>query len=242
MKKVFIMGATSGIGLHLALIYIAKGYIVGVSGRRETELKALKEVAPNRVFYQCIDITKDDAVCNADILLDKMGGMDIYIHCSGIGYRNVEMDKRLELDTTLVNCFGFTKMVDWALSYFENRRCGHIAAISSIAGTKGLGPAPSYSASKSYQQRYLQSISQRENILKTGITVTDIRPGFVNTELLKNADYPMVMDVEKVAFKIFEAINKRRRIETIDFRYKVLVLLWKMIPRAIYERLPLRMS
>lgn len=241
MKKVLIMGATSGIGLHLALIYIAKGYVVGVAGRRVVELLSLKAVAPDRVYYKSIDITNENAIDNAQLLLDEMGGMDIYIHCSGIGYKNTELNTTLELDTTFVNCIGFTRMIDWATLYFEKQSYGHIVAISSVAGTKGLGPAPSYSASKSYQQRYLQSIKQREIILKNNITVTDIRPGFVNTELLKNDDYPMIMDVEDVAFKIVSAIGKRRRIKTIDFKYRILVSLWKLIPDPIYERLPLKM-
>lgn len=242
MKKVFIMGATSGIGLHLALIYIAKGYIVGVAGRRESALKALKQVSPNTVFYKCIDITKEDAVSQAQSLVDSMGGMDIYFHSSGIGYQNVNLLEQLELDTVSVNCFGFTKMIDWATLYFERQNYGQLVAISSIAGTKGLGPAPSYSASKSYQQKYLQAISQRQKILGNEVYVTDIRPGFVDTDLLKDAKYPMIMDVESVAFQIFESVEKKKRVKTIDFRYRLLVMLWRFIPDAIYERLPLNMS
>lgn len=240
MRKIFIMGASSGIGLELALIYIAKGYIVGIAARRKEELEAIKKVAPDRVFIKDIDITKDNATYLARELVDEMQGMDIYFHSSGIGYSNKSLDCEFELNTLSVNCLGFTRMLDWAMLYFEHQGYGHIGAISSVAGTKGLGAAPAYSASKAYQQTYLQALAQRANNLRKYIFITDIRPGFVDTPFLKKDKYPMMMTAQKVGFEIEKALRERKRVKTIDHRYRVLVFVWKMIPNNLYERLPIQ--
>lgn len=242
MKKVVIVGASSGIGLELALIYIAKGWTVGVVARRQNELNALKHISPDRVFTKKIDITQDESVTLLEELVCDMGGMDIYIHCSGVMYLNSELNKDLEESTVKVNCKGFTIMIDWVMSYFESISSGHIVAISSIAGTRGLAPAPAYSASKSYQQVYLQALAQKVNIENKNIVITDIRPGFVETPLLKNQKYPMMMNVSEVAFEILKSIEKKRRICTIDYRYKLLVLLWRALPSFIYEKIPLKVK
>lgn len=240
MKKIMIMGASSGIGLEMALLYIAEGNIVGVSARRKDELEALKSIAPDRVFCKQIDVLDEEAPCKANELIEEMGGMDLYFHSSGIGFANDTLDSKLEIDTVKVNTLGFTNMIDWAMNYFESKGKGHIVAISSVAGTRGLAPAPAYSASKSYQQKYLEALSQRRYTKGLDICITDIRPGFVDTPLLKQQKYPMLMQVKDVALSIHRAIKAKKRVKTIDFRYNLLVKAWKLLPSCIYERLPLK--
>ena len=71
------------------------------------------------------------------------------------------------------------------------------------------------------------------------IKFTDIRPGFVATSLLNDGKhYPLLMDAKTVARKIVSAIERRRRVEIIDWRYKILVFFWRMIPRQMWKRLP----
>ena len=84
-KKVIIIGATSGIGREVALVYIAQGWTVGVAGRREAELESLRAMAPEQVFTQVLDVTKDDAAEHLQTLIDKVGGMDLFLLSSGIG-------------------------------------------------------------------------------------------------------------------------------------------------------------
>ena len=160
MKRAVIMGATSGMGMAVSRILAEKGWRLGIAGRREEKLKELQALFPDRISYQVIDIEKDDAPVNLQVLIEKIGGMDLYFHGSGVGWHNEELDLSTELKTVSTNALGFTRMVDSAWHYFCQRGGGHIAVISSIAGVKGLGPAPSYSATKGFDNTYIQALAQ----------------------------------------------------------------------------------
>ena len=166
-----------------------------------------------------------------------MGGMDLYIHSSGIGYKNMALDGRIERETVITNALGFTQMVDAAFDWFKERGGGHIAFISSVAGTKGLGAAPSYSATKRYQWIYAQALAQLSSMERYNISFTDIRPGFVATGFLGSSKYPLLLEKHYVAQKIVKAILARKRSVIIDYKYKILCLFWRMIPNWLWERL-----
>ena len=241
MKKIIIIGAASGIGYQVALEYIKAGWQVGVAARRKEPLEKLKEKYPDQVEYEIIDITTSHAPSSLLSLIDKIGGMDVYFHCSGIGHQNRAVDVKVELDTIQTNVLGFTQMVDTAFNYFKrNKQAGHSAIVSSIAGTKGLGVSPSYSATKRYNNIYIDCLDQLARMQKLDISFTDIRPGFVTTALLDDGQkYPMQMTVEYAAKKIFNAVIKRKRVAIIDWKYAVLVFFWQLIPRWLWVRLPI---
>ena len=241
MKKIIIVGASSGIGKQVALNFIADGWKVGVAARREEALKELKLQIPAQVEYEVIDITSADATSRLNALIDKLGGMDIYFHCSGVGHQNTKIDIKVEVDTVRTNALGFTQMSVAAYNYFkDNKKQGQIAVVSSIAGTKGLGVSPSYIATKRYSYIYLDCLEQLSRMQNVNITFTDIRPGFVTTALLDDGQkYPMQMSVEYAAKKIFKAVKRRKRVAVIDWKYSILVLFWKLIPRWLWVRLPI---
>ena len=143
-KKAIVMGATSGIGMRVAVELAERGWAVGIAGRRQNLLDETAAKHPNIIATQCIDITADDAAHELMALVEKMGGMDLYFHSSGIGYQNPSLDVQKELSTLQTNVVGFSRMLIAAFEYFcrHPEHTGHIAAISSIAGTKGLGAAP----------------------------------------------------------------------------------------------------
>lgn len=143
--------------------------------------------------------------------------------------------------TLETNGTGFTRMVTTAFHYFRKQGKGHIAVISSIAGTKGLGVAPSYSATKRFQNTYIDALEQLAHMQKMDITFTDIRPGFVATAILNDhKHYPLLMHPEKVANSIVEGLYRRKRILVIDWKFCILVFFWKLIPSYIWKRLPIR--
>ena len=242
MKKIIRVGASSGIGKQVALNYLADGWRVGVAARREEPLKDLKLQFPDKVEYEVIDINADDAHQSLYKLIEKLGGMDVYFHCSGVGHQNIKIDIQVEVDTVRTNAMGFTRMVDAAYNYFkDNNKKGQIAVVSSIAGTKGLGVSPSYSATKRYNYIYIDCMEQLARMQKVDVSFTDIRPGFVTTALLDDGQkYPMQMTVEYASRKIVQAVNKRKRIAIIDWKYSILVSFWKLIPHWIWVRLPIR--
>lgn len=237
-KKAIIVGASSGIGREVAQLLIADGWLLGIAARREEPLLELKAMAPERVEVQAIDITKSDANEQLMSLIGRLGGIDLYFHASGIGKQNRELDTEIELRTMETNAVGFTRMINTAFRYFAEQGKGHIAAITSIAGTKGLGPAPAYSATKALQATYLQALEQQAHQRGLNIRITDIRPGFVDTALLNdNFKYPMLMQPETVAQDIVRNIYRKRHIRIIDWRYRILTFIWQLIPNWIWRKI-----
>ncbi|RHJ87662.1 SDR family oxidoreductase [Parabacteroides sp. AM08-6] len=239
VQRIIIIGATSGIGYEIARIYQQKGWKVGIAGRRFEKLKELAAQAPEQTEARQIDITRPNSTEELQTLIEQTGGMDIFLLCSGIGSQNRELNPATELSTIETNALGFTRMVTAAYHYFAKQGRGHLAVISSIAGTKGLGAAPSYSATKRFQNTYIDAIAQLAKMEKHSITFTDIRPGFVKTDLLKNDHYPLLMSPDYVARKIVQALTRKKRRVIIDWRYAILVFFWKMIPPYLWERLPI---
>lgn len=231
-KRAIVIGASSGIGMEVAKLLIAQGWTVGVAARRVELLQDMGAAAVER-----IDVTTEEATAALQRLIGKTGGMDLFFYASGIGKQNRTLKEDIELATVETNGMGFTRMIGEAYRYFAHHGGGHIAAITSIAGTKGLGPAPSYSATKAMQNVYLQALEQQAMSRGLNIRFTDIRPGFVDTALL-NGDfrYPMMLQPAAVAKEIVYAINHQQHIRIIDWRYRLLTALWRRIPRWLWRR------
>ena len=258
-KKAIVMGATSGIGMEVAKLLAAKGWQVGIAGRRierlqtlisdnKTTLQSGGTISDNKatpqggiICYQQIDVTSAEAPSLLLELIDKLGGMDLYFHSSGIGWQNNSLDIEKELKTVETNGLGFTRMVDTAFNWFathhQNNSKARIACITSIAGTKGLGAAPAYSATKRFQNHYLECLSQQARMRHLPIAITDIRPGFVKTDLIAGSSYPLQLKPEDVAKHIVSAIENGEEVKVIDWRYDILVFLWRLIPRWLWTRL-----
>jgi short-subunit dehydrogenase len=241
MKRAIIVGATSGIGRAVALELLKDGWILGIAGRRKEELTALEAMAPDRIFIQTLDITEANAPELLMQLISQTGGMDLYFHSSGVGKQNRTLNPEIEIPVFETNVTGFGRMVIAAFQYFKKQKQGHLAVISSIAGTKGLGSAPAYSATKRFQHTYMEALSQLACMEQLNIYFTDIRPGFVKTALLNDATrYPMMMEPEHVAKYIVKALIHRKKVVVIDWRYTVLVFFWQMIPRWLWIRLKIQ--
>ena len=184
MKRAIVIGASSGIGRQVAQLLIQDGWHVGMAARRIDILKKLQQIAPDRVYIKQIDVNQPTASAQLLELISELGGLNLYFHAAGIGYQNRDLDEDKELRTVETNALGFARMVGAAFRYFGSHAGGHIAVVSSIAGTKGLGPAPAYSATKALQNTYLQALEQLSHQRHLHIRFTDIRPGFVDTPLL----------------------------------------------------------
>ena len=241
MQKVIIIGASSGLGKEVAKLLIADGYTLGLAARRTQPLEELKALAPERVMVHAIDVTSDDAPQELEHLIDMVGGIDLFVYTAGVGFQNMELEPDIELNTVNTNALGFTRMIGAAYRYMAEHGGGHIAAISSIAGTKGLGAAPSYSATKAMQNTYLQALEQQAHMRNLNITFTDLRPGFVATPLLgDNPQYPMLLKTERVAKEIVTAIKHHRHVWVIDWRWRIATALWRRIPRCLWRHLKVK--
>lgn len=242
MKRAIIIGASSGMGREVARILLAEGWRIGVAARRTAPLRELEIANPKQVVSADIDVNDEEAPAKLLSLIERLGGIDLYFHAAGVGWQNPQLDLTVELDTVRTNGMGFTRLVDTAFGYMATHGGGHIAVISSIAGTKGLGPAPAYSATKAFQNTYIQALEQLANARRLPIRFTDIRPGFVDTPLLAGGHYPMLMSSTAVARQIVHAVNRRRHVRVIDWRYRVLVFFWRLIPNVVWRQLALTRS
>lgn len=235
MSKAIVVGASSGIGLEVARLLIQRGWTVGVAARRVDLLNTI-----GAADVEMIDVTSANADSGLMALVERMGGMDLFFYASGIGKQNRELQADIELATLQTNGVGFTRMVGAAYRYFAQQGRGHIACITSIAGTKGLGPAPAYSATKAMQNVYLQALEQQAHARGLAIKFTDIRPGFVDTALLAGTfHYPMMLKPQAVARDIVNSIERGRHIRVIDWRYRILTALWRRIPRVLWRHIKL---
>ncbi len=238
MKRAIIIGASSGIGFEVSHLLLESGWRLGLCARREDKLKEIKALNPNRVEVLALDVTIEESTEKLIELVKHIGGVDLFFYSAGWGSHNLELEKEIELSTIDLNVRAFTRMIDTVFNLMRENGGGHIVAVSSIAGTKGLGCAASYSATKAFQAVYLQALEQLSLMRGLNIRITDIRPGFVDTSLLSDGGkYPMVMSVDKVAKKILKAINKKKHVQIIDWRYKVLVAFWRLVPNFIWRHL-----
>ena len=243
MKQIAIIGASSGIGLKVAEEFAAMGWHVAAAARRKEPLKQLKERFPDNVVYETIDVTADDAVERFYRLIERNNGIDIVLIASGTGFTNPTLELSKEVTTLNTNVVGFARIASAAYRYFastRNNAPGRIAAITSVAGTKGIGVAAAYSASKRFQRTYLDALEQLANRRGDNIRFTDIRPGFIRTPLRDpEKDYPLIMSEEYAVPMIVHAILSGKRVATIDWRWRVINALWSTIPTRAWVKMPI---
>lgn len=233
------MGASSGIGRELARRLMAEGWQVGVAARRMERLDQIRVEGYDAPHRACIDINSDGADERLRLLIEEMGGVDLYVHVSGVGWQNMELEAERELQTVSTNALGFTRMVGEAYRWMAEHGGGQIAVVSSIAGTQGLGPAPAYSATKRFQSTYIQALEQQAYSRGLRIRFTELRPGFVDTDLIQGASFPMTMRVDDVAEEMLWAIGSRQHLRIIDWRWRIVTALWRSIPRWMWRHLRL---
>lgn len=239
-KKAIIIGASSGIGRALALLYAGRGYKVGITGRRAHLLHELRNSNPSAFIVKCFDIDDTASVYeNLNQLVAELDGVSVVILSSGTGKRNPELNPEYEIETIKTNVAGFTVVSTWAYNFFEKQGYGNFAAISSIAGLRGFALSPSYSSSKGYQMRYLESLRQKARNSGKNIFVTDIRAGFVDTAMGQGEGAFWKSSPEVAAEQIFKAICRRKGIVYVTGRWFFVALLMRLVPNFIFEQLKL---
>lgn len=238
MKKIIIIGATSGIGRGLAELYAQEDCLIGIVGRRENLLKEICTLDKNKLFYQACDITHTEITISClEAFVNKIGGMDLLIICAGTGELNPNLSYLLEEPTIRTNVIGFTSIADWGFRYFEQQKGGHLVTISSVGGIRGSGIAPAYNASKAYQINYMEGLRQKATKSPYPIYTTDIRPGFVDTAMAKGDGLFWVTPVEKAVKQIKKAISRKKKIAYISERWRYVATLFRILPSAIYCRM-----
>ena len=236
-KNVIIVGASSGIGEALALEFAKQGYRIGITARRGEKLHAIKTKAPPALHILESDVTKEQAIADLERLVETLGGLDLFVFSAGVGYLNNALEYGLENKTNQLNVVAFTKIINWAMHFFQNQGRGHLVNISSVAKHRGSRNAPAYNASKAYQANYLEGLHQKMFSEKRPIFITDIRPGFVDTAMAQGDGLFWVANKAKAARQIYRAIKKKKTVAYITKRWVFIGLLLALLPKAVYKRL-----
>lgn len=236
--KIFITGATSGIGLTLAKDYLKQGHIVGICGRDLSKLPVEFKNLVDLKTYQFSVTDKDDfKVALEDFYNYKKIGLDLMIANAGISSgskaRVPDFEKNKQILET--NIWGTHYAFELALNYFLPIKSGHLVAISSVAGQVGLPGASAYSASKSCITKLCESLAI--DLASDNICVTCIAPGFIDTPLTRKNDHamPFLMTSEKASLLIREAIKKKKNWVVFPMRMKIVITFLEIIPRCFYR-------
>lgn len=238
MSNAIVFGSSSGIGRQLASQLAADHYHVVITGRRLEMLQELKETNVNAFTVRQLDvqqIEKTEVVFNE--IVDQLGTIDLVIHSAGIGYVNPELKWEMEQDTLRTNVLAATKIYDLSFAQFKKQKFGHLVSITSIASLRGNRSAPAYFASKAFQVNYLESLYFKAKEVKGGkIYITDVRPGYVDTQMALGEDIFWMVPLVKASDQIYSAIKRKKRRVYISKRWKLIAWVLKIVPSWVIKK------
>ena len=238
-KKIFISGASSGIGESLAYYYAQRQATIGIAARRLTKLESVarkcKELGGNPIIY-LLDVSDQEKSKTAvEEFIAKTGGIDIVIANAGIGGEDniISGDASAINEILKINILGVTNIVIPFIPAMEKQKSGKIGIISSIASFRGLPDHGGYSSSKA-ALRYLAE-SWDHNLSKNDITITTIFPGWIATEMTAKHEFKMafLMDSDKAAIIIAEAIQNGKGKLILPWQWKFIIPIFRILPNAL---------
>lgn len=249
MKRVFITGASSGIGAALARRYAEQGAILGLVARRREALAGLVASLSSTSGLQAHRIYPLDVRDHAALAMaardfcEATGGIEIVIANAGIsqGTLTEHAEDLVVFDTIIAT--NVTSMVATFTPFIPlmkeqaaagNRDC-RLVGIGSVAGIRGLPGAGAYSASKAAVRSYCESL--RVELRASGIRVVTIAPGYIDTPMTRVNNYPMpfLMPVERFAKRAVAAIDSGTSYRVIPWQMGVIAKLLRLLPNAVYD-------
>jgi len=240
--RYIITGASSGIGEELARQLAAKGYVLGLVARREKRLIRLKEELvdkPGKVFIYPVDLSDEFESAKAYTdLVSAMGGIDGIILNAGVGRDDLKARWDSDAQTIDINVRAFAHGLHWAFARFQEQGIGHIVGMSSIASHLASGHAPVYTASKHFVSNYMTGFRMKANALNLKLDITDIRPGYVVSEMTQDNPHTFWMaSTERAARMMIKGIEKKKKRIYITKRWRLLAELADLVPYFIWNRL-----
>jgi NAD(P)-dependent dehydrogenase (short-subunit alcohol dehydrogenase family) len=239
--RVFVTGASSGIGAALARHYARAGAQLGLLARRAEVLTALAgSLVPAATAVYACDVRDEQALraATADFA-SRFGTPDIVIASAGVSFGTLTAQRednaafRTIMETNLL---GVLHSFQPFLPAMRAARSGKLVGIASVAGFRGLPGAGAYSASKAAAISYLESL--RVELFGSGVEVITICPGYIATPMTAGNPYPMpfLLPVDEAARLIARAIGLGRRFYVLPWQMAWLGRLLRVLPRPLYDR------
>lgn len=233
--RVWVTGASSGIGLAVARHYAAAGHDVIVSARSHDALETVAATLP--AWPLPVDVTDRAAVLEAAARIERdRGPLDLAILNAGTYVATTAREFSTDIAARLmaVNYFGLCHALEALMPAMRARGHGHIAAMSSLAGYCGLPYAGPYSASKSAVMRLCESLAPE--LARDGVRLSVISPGFVRTPLTDRNDFPMpwLVEVDDAARRIAQGLATGRFEVRFPRRLAWTMRLLSLLPAPVY--------
>lgn len=241
--RAIVIGASSGIGAALVRKLVSEGYVVAALARRAEQLQAVCAAANEQATGQAIpyvhDVTDYETIpILFQQITQEIGGLDVMAYVAGLQLPVGLHEYNFSKDEAMVkvNLLGAIAWLNEAAQRFERMGAGHIIGVSSIAGDRGRIGAPVYNASKAGLNTYLEAL--RNRLTRLGVTVTTIKPGFVETAMLENAPKTFwVISPDEAAQQIFRALRWRLQTVYVPLRWMLVGLALHHIPSVLFRRL-----
>ena len=247
--KVFITGASSGIGRALATHYAHQGATLGLVARRGEQLvilaDALRDHGAAQVACYPLDVTDAAALHRAaETFVDQHGAPDIVIANAGVSTGTLtECAEDLAVIRRVfeINVFGmvntFAPFIASMRQVAQAGRAGRLVGIASVAGIRGLPGAEAYSASKAATIAYLESL--RLEMRASGIPVVTIAPGYIATPMTAINPYrmPFLLPADEAARRIARAIERGVSYAVVPWQMGVVAKCLRLLPNWLYDRL-----
>ncbi len=216
---------------------IALLYLWAITGRRLGLLEEVKSQYPDNIVVSAFDVTTDNNQVQIQSLIEKLNGLDLLIYNAGYGDPSENLIPQTEEQTTLTNVNGFVQIVTYAFNYFVRQGHRHITLTSSLNALRGNSRTPAYSASKAYMSNYAEGLTIKAYKLKKDIAITDIKPGFIDTQMAKGNKKIWVAPVYKAARQIIKAVEKKKRVVYITGRWWLVTQIIRWLPFSIYKHI-----
>jgi short-subunit dehydrogenase len=236
-RSAIIIGASSGIGLELTYLLAYRDFCLGIAARREPLLRETAAMLPQVSCVQPMDISQPtEALPRFEAMLQKLAPVDFVFVNSGTGHLNPDLRWELEDETIRTNALGFAALASRAMTFFQEQGHGHLVGITSVAAVRSSGGAPAYGPTKAFASHYLEALRLRARRSGLPIFVTEIRPGFVDTAMMKTDRPFWVATPALAAHQIMSAVNARKPLAYITRRWRLMAWLMRLLPEALYAK------
>ena len=235
-KKVWITGASSGIGKALAKKFATEGWKVAASARRKEILDEMSN--HENIFSYPLDVTNQDQIKTSfEKIIEDFEGLDLCVFSSGTYDPKLEQEINVKQNKFVMetNFFGVLYCINAVENYFKNKKAGHISIVSSIAAYRGLPNSSGYGPSKAALTNLAESLYF--DFKKHNVRISLVSPGFIKTPLTDKNEFPMpfIKSPEFAAKKMFNGLTKSKAFE-IHFPKALTILLkiFRILPYKIY--------